>query len=158
MLARLRRLAAKVSWAPPLIVRVVLGISFILTGWGKLHHLDQVIGFFRELGIPAAEVQAPFVAGAEFIGGALVLLGFGTRIAAALLAGVMTVAIATAIWPDAGWAEPIASWSTVLGSIEAIYLATFLYLVVHGAGALSLDHLAARRFPALHIAHNQPQE
>ncbi len=31
--------------------------------WGSLAHLDRTVGFFREPGIPAPELQAPFIGG-----------------------------------------------------------------------------------------------
>ncbi len=136
--ARTTAATRRIDWLPPLLIRLVLGVTFVLTGWGKLHNLDNVIKFFESLGIPAAGVQAPFVATVELVGGLLLLAGFGTRVAAALLTAVMAVAIYTAIWPKAeGFTE-------VLGSIEAIYLVTFVYLAVHGAGAVSADHLVVR--------------
>ncbi len=125
----------RVDWLPPLLIRGVLGVTFVLSGWGKLHNLDNVIQYFQSLGIPAAGVQAPLVATLELVGGILLIAGLATRVAAALLTAVMAVAIYTAIWPKA------AGFTDVLGSIEAIYLVTFVYLAVHGAGAVSVDHL-----------------
>ena len=139
--------ARRVAFLPPLVLRIVLGVTFLSAGWGKLHNLDAITRFFESLGIPAAGVQAPFVAGAEFLGGILILVGLGTRVAALLLAGVMAVALYTAIWPG------VAGVRELLSSIEAVYLAAFLYLAAHGAGAVSVDHVAARRFPMLRPSH-----
>ncbi len=125
----------RVDWLPPLLIRLVLGVTFLLTGWGKLHNLDDVIKFFDSLGIPAAHLQAPFVASVEFVGGILLLGGLGTRVVATFLTAVMAVAIYTAIWPKAE------GFTDVLGSIESIYLVSLVYLAVHGAGAVSVDHL-----------------
>lgn len=135
--------ARRIAWLPPLVLRVVLGVTFLSTGWGKLGNLDAITRYFESLGIPGASVQAPFVAGLELVGGIAILLGLGTRVFALLLAAVMAVALATAIWPNASGVREL------LGSIEAVYLAAFLYLAAHGAGAASADNLAARRFPML---------
>lgn len=140
-------LARRVSFLPPLVLRIVLGVTFLSAGWGKLHNLDAITRYFESLGIPAASVQAPFVAGVEFVGGILIVVGLATRVAALLLASVMAVALATAIGPN------VAGVRELLGSIEAVYLATFLYLAAHGAGAVSVDHVAARRFPMLRPSH-----
>jgi hypothetical protein len=51
------------KWLPSLLARITIGAVFIESGWGKLHNLPKVIDFFHSLGIPYAEVQAPFVAG-----------------------------------------------------------------------------------------------
>jgi putative oxidoreductase len=133
--------ARPVAFLPPLVLRLVLGVTFASSGWGKLNNLDAITRYFESLGIPGATVQAPFVAGLEFVGGLLLVLGLGTRIAALLLASVMAVALLTAIWPSVGGVREL------LGSIEAVYLAAFMYLAAHGAGAASIDQLAARRFP-----------
>lgn len=123
------------TWIGPLALRLVIGIAFISTGWSKLHNLEQVTNFFKSLGIPAAALQAPMVATFEFAGGLLLVLGLGTRIAASLLVGVMAVALATAIIPNA------AGLTAIVGSIEAMYLAVFVYLAASGGGAASLDRV-----------------
>lgn len=137
------RLADSLHWLPPLLARVAVGIAFVLTGWGKLHSLDQVTEFFKSLGIPAAALQAPMVASIEFVGGLLLILGLGTRVAAGLLIGVMAVALATAIIPPAeGVTE---SFKAAVASLEVSYLLLFVYLAVAGAGPVSLDHKLWRR-------------
>jgi putative oxidoreductase len=130
----------------------VIGAAFVQTGWGKLQHLDSFRAYFEQLGIPLAGLQAPFVAGLELVGGALLVLGLGTRIAAALLSGVMLVAMATAVWPG------LESWRALPGTIEAIYFSTFVYLAVHGAGAISFDRLVARRVGFSAALRTQTQE
>jgi putative oxidoreductase len=140
---RLRRFthdtARRLAWLPPLLARLALGVVFVQTGWGKLHSLDQVTAFFQSLGIPAAAIQAPFVAGVEFVGGLLVLVGLGTRLAAVPLAGTMVVAILTAQLKN------VHGVGDFLGLLEVAYLVLFVYLAVGGPGALSIDHLIARR-------------
>ena len=96
-------ITSKFDWLPGLVSRLTIaGVIFIQTGWGKLHHLDKVIQFFAmSLGIPAPQIQAPFVAGVEFGGGLLVLMGLFTRFVAAVpLIGTMVVAILTAKMKD----------------------------------------------------------
>jgi putative oxidoreductase len=142
LLQSLRRLAVAVTdrlgFLPPLLARVAVGVVFAQTGWGKLHGLDQVVDFFRELGIPYPELQAPFVAGVELVGGVLLVVGLAARVAAVPLIGTMVVALATAIWPRAdGVIE-------VLGSVEALYLILFAWIAVAGPGAVSVDGLVAR--------------
>lgn len=145
MLSKWGRAVRRFAWFPPLVLRIVLGVTFATTGWGKLGNLDAVTRYFDSLGIPGASVQAPMVAALELAAGVLILLGLGTRVASLLLAAVMAVALATAIWPS------VAGVRELLGSIEAAYLAALLYLAAHGAGAVSVDHVAARRFPMLRL-------
>ncbi len=134
VLAALRRL----GWAPPLLARLVIGAVFVPTGWGKLHNLPDIVAFFRQLGIPYPELQAPFVSSIELVCGALVLVGLATRLAAAPLVGTMVVAIATAIWPELDTARDL------FGKEELHYIALLAYLVVTGPGAVSLDALVVR--------------
>jgi putative oxidoreductase len=143
---RLATQLARANWVSPLMLRVAVGLTFAVTGWGKLHHLEQVTAFFESLGIPAASVQAPFVAAVELVGGILVLVGLGTRIASLFLAAVMAVATLTAIWPRSDGIVAL------VGTIEVVYLLVFVHLVIHGAGAASIDHLVARRFAAANVA------
>jgi putative oxidoreductase len=143
LLARLRRLVddttRRLAWLPPALARLALGVVFVQTGWGKLHSLDQVTAFFRSLGIPAASMQAPFVAGVELVGGLLLLAGLGTRVAAVPLAGTMVVAILTAQLAH------VHGVGDLFGLLEFVYLIVFVWLAIAGPGALSLDHLLARR-------------
>lgn len=139
-LSRLARgISTKLGWLGPLLVRIIVGLSFAVGGWGKLHNLDGITKYFTSLGIPVPGANAVFVSIVEFVGGLLLIVGLGTRIAALLLIGVMAVAFLTAILPEA---------QGVLGlfsTIELTYLVIFVWLVVNGAGAISLDRLLVRR-------------
>jgi putative oxidoreductase len=131
-------LSERLVWLPPLVARVALGVVFVQTGWGKLHSLEQVTRFFQSLGIPAASVQAPFVAGVEFVGGLLLVAGLATRFAAVPLMGTMVVAILTAQWPH------LHGIGDLFGLVELAYLMLFLWLAIAGAGTVSLDHVLTR--------------
>lgn len=132
-------ICAKLSWIGPLAVRVLVGMAFVLSGWGKLHSLDGVTGFFTELHIPLPHAMAVFVSCVELVGGALLVLGLGTRIAALFLVGTMTVAFLTAILPK------LDSKLDLFSTIELTYLVIFVWLGLSGAGKVSLDHLLFRR-------------
>ncbi|MDQ3367382.1 MAG: DoxX family protein [Myxococcota bacterium] len=123
----------------PLLARVVVGLVFVTTGWGKLHNLGTVETFFASLHIPAPGLVAPFVAALELVGGVLIVIGLATRLASALLIGVMAVALWTAKLPELHGVVDLA------GTIEMAYLAILAWLVVAGPGAISLDHLVGRR-------------
>ena len=84
--------ASRLAWLAPRVARLCVGLVFVTTGFGKLQHLDRVIEFFRSLGIPAPELQAPFVAATELSCGLLLILGLATRFAAIPLAITMVVA------------------------------------------------------------------
>jgi putative oxidoreductase len=86
------------KWAgfAPLILRVVVGITFVYAGWSKIQMGTEAIsGFFAGAGIPLASVMAPFVMWLEFLGGIALILGIWTHLVSKLLSIVMIVAIFT---------------------------------------------------------------
>jgi len=139
------RIASHFAWAGPLIMRLIVGYVFMLTGWGKLNNLPLMIQNFTEWGIPLPQILTPFVSVVECFGGAMLILGLFTRIPAAMLAVVMIVAIKVAKW------ENVDSLETLLGFEEATYFAAFMWLAITGPGAASLDRL-------LVTAAGHPQE
>ncbi len=128
-------IASYFAWAGPLIMRLIVGYTFMLTGWEKLTNLPQITQNFIEWGIPFPKILTPFVSGVECFGGVMLILGLFTRIPAAMLAVVMVVAIKSAKWGD------VDSLETLLGFEEATYFAAFLWLAIAGPGAASLDRL-----------------
>lgn len=79
----------------PLLLRIGVGVIFIIAGWGKLNGIEGVQGFFGNLGIPLPGIMAWVVAIVEFVGGIMVLLGAYARIPHLLLAFIMLVALFT---------------------------------------------------------------
>jgi putative oxidoreductase len=132
-----KALTERLAFVSPLLARIVTGVVFTHSGWGKLHNLDPVTQFFASLGIPHPELQAPFVASIELGCGALVLAGLATRLAAIPLVGTMAVALATAL------ASEITDANALFGLSEFLYIALLLQLVLGGAGALSIDRFVA---------------
>ena len=131
--------SARLRWLPPTVARLTIGLVFVQTGWGKLHNLQKVVGFFTELGIPAPQFQAPLAATAELLCGALILIGLFTRPATLPLIVTMTVALLTAKKAD------IHELSDLFGMEEYLYIVILLWLGAYGAGPISLDRFFARR-------------
>ncbi|WKA27390.1 DoxX family protein [Bradyrhizobium roseum] len=129
------QIASHFSWTGPLIMRLVVGYTFMLAGWGKLNNLPLMIENFAGWGIPFPNILTPFVSAVECFGGAMLILGVFTRIPAAMLAVVMVVAIISAKWSD------VDSLQALLGFEEATYFAGFMWLAIAGPGAVSLDRL-----------------
>jgi len=77
------------------ILRITVGIVFLVHGYQKLFHMGfhGVAGMFGHMGIPLPMVSAVVVTLVEFVGGILLIAGVVTRVAAALLAVDMAVAI-----------------------------------------------------------------
>ena len=124
-----------------LLVRLYWGWQFMQTGWGKLNNLPKVTEFFTTLGIPMPGITAHFIAGLEFAGGILLILGLGSRLIALLLTVNMLVAYITA--------DREALFS-VISNPDKFYAAapyTFLFasliVLIFGPGRLALDELFA---------------
>jgi len=145
--SRLRRWIHSVSrslrWLPPTVARLTVGWVFLQSGWGKLQNLPKVVAFFTELGIPAPRFQAPLAATAEFVSGALLLVGLFTRVATLPLIVTMVVALLTAKKAD------IHELSDLFGMGEYLYVALLLWLGAYGAGPISVDALFARRLDSM---------
>lgn len=130
----------KLKWLPPLMARVTVGFVFIETGWGKIHNIQKVIGFFTSLGIPAPEFQARLVAGTEFTCGLLMLAGLFTRLASIPLTVIMVVAIYTAKRTE------LEGVTNLFGLSEYLYIVLLVWLLITGAGSFSLDRLLAKKW------------
>lgn len=141
------RVAAYFLWVGPLLARIVVGYTFMLTGWSKLNNLPRMIENFRGWGIPLPEIMTPLASGIECFGGLCLILGLLTRISGGALAVVMTVAVLAAKLSDIDSAE------TLLGFEETTYFAVFTWLAIGGAGKASLDHLLSSRF--IRPLHNE---
>ena len=136
--ARGVRLLARADWLPPLLARLTVGWIFVESGWGKLNNLPKVVEYFRSLHIPAPELQAPCAAGSEFLFGLTVLIGLCTRLSTIPLMVIMTVAIITAKRDD------LNAVSDLFAFPEFLYILLLIWLLVRGAGAVSLDRLLRR--------------
>jgi putative oxidoreductase len=74
-----------------LVIRIVTGIIFMVHGYAKFAGIGGTVGFFAMLGIPAFFVYV--VAFVEFFGGLSLIIGYGSKVASALLACTMLVAL-----------------------------------------------------------------
>ena len=112
-----------------LLLRIVVGVIFVLAGWGKLTGIEGVQGFFGNIGIPLPGLMAWVVALVEFAGGLMVLVGVWIRYPSILLAFIMVVAILT----------------TKLGQdfnayrLDLVLLAASAALALVGSGKFSVD-------------------
>lgn len=124
-----------------LAVRLALGLGMIAHAWFKLSvlTLSGFAGYLGSLGVPAPGLMSPLVTFVELLGGALIVAGFLTRPAAALLALILLVASFTA---HAG-----RYFAANDGMELALNMAvTFLALALLGPGKYSLDRrLSAKK-------------
>jgi len=147
-----RKLIATDDSQATVILRLVLGVVFFahgaqkLLGWFGGPGFSGTMGFFTGyLHIPAA--FAFLAIAAEFLGGLGLILGFLTRIAAFGITVNMLVAIAT-VHRSFGF---FMNWTgTQKGEgfeYHLLVLAITAFLMIRGAGALSVDHAIATAAP-----------
>ena len=141
-----KRFAALASYlqSPLLLaIRLYWGWQLVQTGWGKLHSIEKITGFFASLNIPFPAFNAHFIASLEFFGGILLILGLGSRLISLLMVGNMLVAYWTADH------EALTSFFSDPGKFYVADPFTFLFasliVLIFGAGFLSLDHIIAKR-------------
>lgn len=139
-------------WAGPvvlslvlLLMRIIWGWQFFITGKGKLSDIHKPIAFFTQLGIPAPTLNAWVVAIVECFGGLLLLAGLGSRAVAFALTINMTVAYLTAHRETN--LKPLFTDGDVSKFADATpfwFLVTSLLVLALGPGKFSLDALLKR--------------
>jgi putative oxidoreductase len=119
--------------ALPLIGRIGLAAIFLLSGFSKLAAPAATIGYIQSAGLPLPQVAFGIAALIEVGGGLALVLGFRTRIVAAILAAF---AIVTAFAFHNNFADQgqfINFWKNVAMA------GGLLQVVAFGAGRFSLD-------------------
>jgi putative oxidoreductase len=123
------------------VLRMAIGIIFVAHGLQKLlvFTLPGTVEAFTQMGVPLPALAAPLIALIELIGGAALIAGLFTRVAAVLLAVDMLGALAL-VHVKAGFFNP--------NGVEfpLALIAASLALALTGAGAYALD--ARRTKPA----------
>ena len=139
------------------LIRLLVGLVFLVEGVQKfLFSAELGVGRFTRIGIPYPEIMAPFVGGAEIVCGALIILGLLTRVGALVMLINISVAIVSTKLPIL-LGHPVGPFSLAklarYGFWSAIHEARTdlcmwlgsLFLIIVGAGVLSLDARLARR-------------
>lgn len=142
MSARSRVSPARRAEVALALLRLIAGVIFVAHGAQKFFGfgIGGTIGFFTQAGIPFPTLAAPLVAGVELLGGILLVIGLGTRLAAAALAVNMLVATLLVHLPNGFFAPNGVEFPLTLFVVA-------LALAIAGAGAFSLDGaIAGRRF------------
>jgi putative oxidoreductase len=124
------------DWAS-LFIRLAVGIVFIHAGWFKIQNLENVVGYFGMMGIPA--LLAYLVSYAEFISGILFILGIFVRYAGIVTSIIMIVAMVKVHMPN-GYSLANNGYEYVL-----VLLLASLTVVTLGEGKYSVKNLLNRK-------------
>lgn len=116
-----------------LVARVFLSILFILAGFSKLTAISGTAGYFAGLGLPVPTVTAVLVGLVEFVGGLAILVGFQTRIAAAIVA---LFTIGATLVAHMNFAEGM---NAIMAQKNLAIAGGLILLALQGAGSISID-------------------
>jgi putative oxidoreductase len=121
-----------------LIGRLLLAAVFLPAGLSKLSGFEGTVGYIASVGLPLPTVAAVVALVVEILGAIALVVGFQTRIAAAVLAVFTLVA---SVFFHAFWAAaPEQAFIQQLMFFKNIGLiGGLLVLVSSGAGAWSID-------------------
>ncbi|HTE23793.1 DoxX family protein [Flavitalea sp.] len=130
-----------------LILRVALGVGFLVHGWAKI---SRGTGGFEKLlnliGVPMANLNAQIVPYLEFLGGIAIIAGIFTRIISVPLIITMIVAMFTihihygfSTVNTIGLSETGPKFGPPGYEINIVYIAGLLSLIFTGSGKYSVD-------------------
>jgi putative oxidoreductase len=137
-----------------ILIRLMAGGVFLSEGILKFVYVNQGVGRFTKLGIPAPDATAHFVAVLEIVGGLLIMSGLLTRLIAvpfiiemivAILSTKVSLYLGTSPLPLPPAPPQIGIWA-VLHETRSDYaqIMSVLFLLAAGPGPWSLDALLAR--------------
>lgn len=137
------------SWLPPTVARLTIGVFFCISGGNKLFTdagRSALLETLTAAGVPAPELNAPAIATLEFVGGGLLALGILSSVWAVLLFADMVVALATSELQTIPAGLSVLDWYAYAYYLpETLYLVILFWLFVNGPGPCSVDRYLARR-------------
>jgi len=137
-----------------ILIRLMAGGVFLSEGILKFVYLNQGVGRFTKIGIPAPGPMADFVAVLEIVGGLLLISGFLTRLISvpfiiemivAILSTKVALYLGTSPLPLPPAPPQVGIWA-VLHESRSDYaqIMSALFLLIAGPGPWSLDGWLAR--------------
>jgi putative oxidoreductase len=140
----LRKLLATDNDLAPLVMRMILGITFFPHGAQKAlglfggHGLSATLDFFtQQMGLPL--IAAVLVIAAEFLGAIGLVLGFFTRIAALGILAVMAGAAYLVHWQNGFFMNWMGNQQGEGIEYHLLAMALALALILRGGGLASVD-------------------
>ena len=126
-----------------LLLRLYFGITWFLTGLGKLMNIDSFINYLEFLHVPMPVFNAYFVGSLEVVGGILLTIGLLSRLISIPLAIIMIVAYSTAHVDSIH--QIFTNPQLFVSQSPFNYLLTTLIILAFGPGIFSIDYLVKKR-------------
>lgn len=122
----------------PLAGRILIALIFIFAGFGKIAGFEGTVGYIASKGLPLPQLAAIGAIIIELGGGIMLVLGWKTRLAAAAL---FIFTALTALFFHNFWAaSPDLAQNQMIHFMKNIsMMGGQLFVVIHGAGAISMD-------------------
>lgn len=116
----------------PLVSRILLGLIFVLAGFGKVMDPAGTAGYISSGGLPGGLLVWPTIA-LELLGGLAIIIGYQTRLTALALA-------AFCVASGALYHNNFADQTQMIMFLKNLAMAGgFLQLYLHGAGKFAVD-------------------
>jgi putative oxidoreductase len=115
------------------VLRVVLGILFVVHGWPKIKNLRETQANFGAMGFKPGVLWGTIAAVLEFFGGLAIVFGILTQAAALFIAAEMLVAVGWKIKKGQGFVGGY--------ELDLVLFVAALALAALGGGAYALDFL-----------------
>src|SRR6201984_885501 len=120
-----------------LVVRLYWGWQLAQSGWGKLHHLDNVAEYFGSLSLPMPAQMAVFIACVEFFGGIFLALGLASRITGLVL--TVNLAMAYVLGDREALLSFFSDPDKFVAAAPFAFLIVSLMVLIFGSGKISAD-------------------
>ena len=128
-----------------LFVRLYWGWQLVESGWGKLHNLPKVTGFFASLNLPMPAPMAVFISCVEFFGGIFLAIGLLSRLTALVL--TVNLIMAYVIADREALLSFLSDPDKFAAAAPYVFLIASLIILIFGPGRIALDTLLLRRYP-----------
>ena len=119
------------------LLRVVVGVAFVIHGWPKIQNPLGAVEMVQSIGFYPGWLWATALAATEFFGGLLLIFGLLTRPAAL----ATTVVLLVTVWFH--WVQLDQGYKGA--ELSIIWASVTLFFALNGAGRYSVDRLIGRQ-------------
>ena len=119
------------------LLRVVVGVAFVIHGWPKIQNPLGAVDMVQSIGFYPGWFWATALAATEFFGGLLLIVGLLTRPAAV----ATTIVLLVTVWFH--WVQLDQGYKGA--ELSIIWASVTLFFALQGAGRYSLDRVIGRQ-------------